>query len=575
MEKTIRTTAPAALLLGLLLLQASFSFSQLSVHGDFKALPAGPPELDQEAVLWLPFEENWNTGLFETNQWLTEGNYDDNWRIAGQIGHEAPSAEFYYNPAVTNYEQALTSRLLSARNLVDGDIFLSFDIKHTTVNPTGLEFMKVQVLADTSWITIWADSNTSSYDWTNKKLKISTPVKGKVFRFRFLAEGQNSLDIFNWLIDNISVYRECAPPLNLRASVNFPNLYEVLLEWDPPVGGGNGNSAWIGWDNGTNNDAIGLTDGGTFSAAVRFTPAQLGQYNGNYLTKIRFFPYAEGSFVIKVWTGANAGQVVMSQPVDNIVVGAWNEVELVTPVYISATTELWFGYTVTHASGVFPAGVDMGPSVAGFGDMMSLDGSAWESMATAYALNYNWNLEGYVEQINNYSQNYTKSQDFDNKHNSEAFTAMEKSNSDFTLGNRELLYYEVFKDGEFIGSTVETFYLDEIQNWNTLCYTVRAIYQDCNSGPSNEVCIVIESPKRNRLIECYPVPADETLTINVKTALNSLGIFDNYYHPVYQIDNINMGAFTVNISSFRNGVYMIRAIDGEGNISTAKIIVNH
>ncbi len=550
-------------------LSAQFSLSGL------KNLPAGPPELDQNAVPWLPFEEEWNTGLFETNQWLTEGNYDDNWRIAGQIGHEAPSAEFYYNPAVTNYEQALTSRLLSARNLIDGDIFLSFDIKHTTVNPTGLEFLKVQVLADSAWITVWADSNTSSYDWTNKKLKISNPVKGKAFRFRFLAEGQNSLDVFNWLIDNISVYRECASPLNLMASVNFPNLYEVLLEWDPPVGGGSGNSAWIGWDNGTNNDAIGLTDGGTFSAAVRFTPAQLGQYNGNYLTKIRFFPYAEGSFVIKVWTGANAGQLVMSQPVDNIVVGTWNEVGLNTPVYVSGTTELWFGYTVTHASGFFPAGVDVGPAVAGFGDMISMDGVVWESMATAYALNYNWNLEGYLEPINYYDQNYNKSSGFNFNQNTETCFTRKNLNVDVNFSNRELLLYEVFKDGEFIGSTVETFYLDEIQNWNTLCYTVRAIYQDCNSAPSNEVCIVFESPKKNSLIECYPVPADQTLSIEVNTPQISLGIFDYYYHPVYQIDNIKMGTFTINTSSFRNGVYMIRAIDGEGNISTDKIIVNH
>ncbi|MBK6963554.1 MAG: hypothetical protein IPH20_06290 [Bacteroidales bacterium] len=117
-----------------------------------------------------------------------------------------------------------------------------------------------------------------------------------------------------------------------------------------------------------------MTDGGTFSAAVRFTPTQLGQYNGNYLTKIRFFPYAEGSFVMKVWTGDNAGNLVLSQPVTTISIVDWNEVSLNTPVLVSGTTELWFGYTVTHTSGIFPACVDVGPAVAGFGDMISLDG---------------------------------------------------------------------------------------------------------------------------------------------------------------------------------------------------------
>jgi hypothetical protein len=541
-----------------------FTLSAQFSRSGLKNLPDLPPALDRHAVPWLPFVENWNSGLFETNHWNTE-QYG-NWRIAGQLGNAAPSTEFYYNPIVNNYQKALTSRLLNARNLIDGDIYLSFDLKTTIVNPTGMEFLKAQVLVDTNWITVWADSNTSSYDWTNKKINISNPVKGNVFRFRFLAEGQNSLDIFNWLIDNISVYRECAPPLNLQAYINFPNIDEVLLEWDPPVGGGSGISAWLGWDNGTNNDAIGLTDEGTFSAAVRFTPAQLGQYSGNYLTKIRFFPYAEASFILNVWTGANAGQLVMTQPVDNVAVGVWNEVELETPVFVSGSTELWFGYTVTHPAGSYPAGVDAGPAVAGFGDMISLDGYAWESMATAYALNYNWNLGGYVEPINNYSQNYTKSSGFNIKPNPEAYTA---------IRNRELLHYEVFKEGELIGSTVETFYFDEIQMWNTQCYTVRAIYQDCISDPSNEDCIYLESPKRNSSIERYPVPANQTLNIKSETELSSLIITNFNYQPVYQTYNLNSGTITINTSTYGDGIYFIRAIDCAGNIHSSKFIVNH
>jgi hypothetical protein len=553
-----------------------FTLSAQFSRSGLKNLPDLPPALDRHAVPWLPFEENWSTGLFETNHWLPEGNGNSNWRISGQMGHAAPSVEFYYSPSVTNYQKTLTSRLLNARNLIDGDIYLSFDLKTTIVNPTGMEFLKVQVLADTNWITFWADSNTSSYDWTSKKLKITNPVKGNAFRFRFLAEGQNSLDIFNWLIDNISVYRECAPPLNLLAYINYPNLDEVLLEWDPPVGGGSGISAWVGWDSGTNNDAIGLTNGGTFSAAVRFTPAQLGQYNGNYLTKIRFFPYAEASFILNVWTGANAGQLVMTQPADSIVVGVWNEVELYAPVYVSGTTELWFGYTVTHTSGNFPAGIDLGPAVAGFGDMISLDGNVWESMATAYALNFNWNLQGFLQSTEGTEKVLSSQRSTNGVVNNKSGTPI-KENSH--AGNRELLRYDIYDSfsypATYMGSTVETFYLDEIQIGNMYCYTVRAIYQDCSSGPSNDVCIYSELPKKIRPMVCYPVPADQTFNVESETELSSLIITNFNYQPVYQTNNMKPGSITINTSTFGNGIYFIRAIDCSGNIHSSKFIVNH
>jgi len=545
MEKLIRYTAPAALLVCLLLMQATLSFSQLSVHSNFKALPSTPPELDRKAVPWLPFEEDWSTGLFETNHWITEGDGNGNWRIAGQVGNSAPSAEFFYSPPLTNYQKALTSRLLNARHLIDGEIYLSFDLKHTLVNPTGQEFLKIQLLADSSWITVWADSNVNSYNWINKKLNITDPAKGNTFRFRFLAEGQNSQDIYNWMIDNISVYRECAPPLNLECYVNFPNINQIILEWDEPSGGNI--SAWLTWDNGINNDAIGLTGGGTFSVASRFTPAQLGQYAGTSLTTLRFFAFGEGTFVLKVWTGENAGQLVMTQAVESVVVGSWNEIQLNTPVFVSGTTEVWFGYTVTHLSDVYPAGIDAGPAVAGFGDMISLDSSIWESMATTYALNFNWNLQGFLQ------------------------------SSD---GNRELLRYNIYDcygGLEMIGSTtLTTFYYNVTFPFpNSSCFVVSAVYADCEAFSNECGTYIPKSDNHTEILEIYPVPADQTLNIQSDNELSYIVITNFNYQPVYQAMNLTEVSLKINTASYRNGIYLIRAIDTAGNISTGKFIVNH
>jgi len=368
MEKLVRKSVLNALLIGLLVSQATISLSQTS-QGNRNAVPDSLWDLDKYAVPWLPFDENWSTGLFETNKWVEESS---SWRIAGQAGNAAPSAEFHSNPALQNYSTTLTSRLLSAKDLFDGSIFLSYDNKHTLVNATSREYLRIQVFSNSMWTTVMSDSNRVSYNWITKKLDLTEYVKGKVFKIRFLAEGENSLDILNWQIDNIEVYRECAIPLNFWADINFPNSNDVRLEWEPPTGG-NGNSQWLGWNNGINNDGIGLNTDGSFSAAIRFTPMQLSELIGSSLTKLRFFPYAAGTFVLKVWTGNNAGILVLVQPLTTITVGDWNEVILATPVPVTGDTELWFGYTVTHVAGDYPAGVDAGPAVTGFGDLISLD----------------------------------------------------------------------------------------------------------------------------------------------------------------------------------------------------------
>ncbi len=63
----------------------------------------------------------------------------------------------------------------------------------------------------------------------------------------------------------------------------------VQLTWDA-VGSGE----WIQWDAGVNNgNGVGLTNGGTFSVASRWMPADLTLYNGFSLQKVQFFPNAD------------------------------------------------------------------------------------------------------------------------------------------------------------------------------------------------------------------------------------------------------------------------------------------
>jgi hypothetical protein len=546
-----------------------------------ESLKAGPVEIDNTWCYQLPFSETFNTGFFETNQWSVEGN---NWRIAGQVGNLAPSAEFYFSPAATDYSIALTSFCINGTGFTDGNIMLTFDLKHTLVNATGAEFLAIEVFNGTSWIKVAEYSNIQNLNWVSRNINITSAAKGKRFQVRFRAYGSNSLDVFNWLLDNIRVYRECLPPLNLQIWIAFPLWNAVQISWEPPTGGGGGPSEWLGWDNGTNNDAIGLTGGGTFSIAARFTPAQLGQYAGSSLTKVRFFPYAPGTFVLKIWIGANAAQLVYAQPISYFTIGQWNEVVLNTPVYITAASELWFGYTVTHASGAYPAGVDAGPAVAGFGDMISLDGSVWESMATQYALNYNWNLNGYVESVDGVSTLLPIPDNtiygplsplvHGNLPMSPDATVKESKND--TKSEREFISYNIWRDGELICNTTQNSYLDmDLMSWHYYCYNVTAVYEDCESEALYPDCILVrgitEIPLESFLV--YPNPTDNLLNIEPGSDTGYLLIYNHTGQIVYEQSVTAAQTIRINVSNYNTGVYLVKLINCAGESFTRKVVV--
>jgi hypothetical protein len=157
--------------------------------------------------------------------------------------------------------------------------------------------------------------------------------------------------------------------------------------------GGTGNS--FKWDDGINYDGVGFNDGSNFDYAIRIPTQQLTPYNGYRISKIRFFPKANATFYVEVFDGINGSNLVFYENVPNPIINDWTEYSPSYDYYINSGIEVWVGIWVTsYSAGDFPAGVDDGPAIAGFGDMFSRDlGATWESLYLTYDLNYNWNLE--------------------------------------------------------------------------------------------------------------------------------------------------------------------------------------
>jgi hypothetical protein len=152
---------------------------------------------------------------------------------------------------------------------------------------------------------------------------------------------------------------------------------------------------------GPNSSSIGLTNGGSFYVAARFTATELASYyNSNSINKVQFWIAANNGSAsacsVMVWRGGavgNPGTLVYKAGVPTFVIGGWTYHQLTTPVPLVAGNEYWIGYRITHLAGGFPAGTDAGPHVYNKGQWISTNGSAWSNLVDlASTLTYNWNL---------------------------------------------------------------------------------------------------------------------------------------------------------------------------------------
>ncbi|MEN8224501.1 MAG: T9SS type A sorting domain-containing protein [Bacteroidota bacterium] len=518
----------------------------------------------------LPVIEDWSSGNFGTF-WTA----DQNWLINGQVGNNSPSAEFKWSPVLQNYQQALTSDLIngiyfdSASNIyIDGEFILSFDLKHENVNATGAEYLLVEVWSDDQWNLVKQFSNANgSFEWDHLEIDITDVAFGKVFKLRFLAGGDDSSDILSWFVDNISIERVCYPPPWVNVMPVDP--YTLLVSWPPPPNNSSSND-WIMWDDGTQVGCIGLTGGGEFSVASHWDPDMIAQYDGQYITAIRFVPgttVVATDFTLKVWEGADAGTLLYEETLSGLILGDWNEITLSTPIEIDVTQELWFGYTMNSADGDFPAGYDAGPAVVGYGDMITFDGVAWDpisSFGTQFDLN--WNLQAYVSDLT-------------------TMESMQLSNiSNANYSSRELSGYDIYwneNNGvgayEYLDFTQDTFYehyKDPPFIFGVIYhYMVVAIYEDCE--PEAIGHIIWEGTndlnEDNELL-IFPNPTNHLVNIRSTVGIARL-YFLNLHGHILQCHHLNNQTQTsLNISTYDPGIYLLRIETEEGQMAR-KVLV--
>lgn len=291
--------------------------------------------------------------------------------------------------------------------------------------------------------------------------------------------------------------------VNLTATVQ--DLNDVMLSWgiasnDP------GEPGWLHYDNGINHDGIGSGQVGTFNVAVKYTGADLWNYAGMQIEKIKFFPVSGNTnYSLRIWTGSDIGlaptTLMYSQAVVLPTSGTWTEVMLDTPFPITQGEAIWFGYYCDVMDGLelHPAGCDAGPAVVGKGDLIELGGT-WYSMNNEYALNYNWNLQAYVNDPLMPNANASQWLNIPVRNlepNRDVLRKMRLS----TSGNpnpsqRVLRGFNIYRDGLLINaSPVATYaYLDQGLSTGIYEYAVQPLYYSTTGDLSTSVLAEILPP---------------------------------------------------------------------------------
>lgn len=496
--------------------------------------------LNRTDTIALPFVDEFTSGALTTQGWET-GNAS--WHVNTQNGNILPCAEFQPAGALINYEETLTSPWIDGNSVTDCRIYVDFDLRLTDALMTEKERLRVEIFSDTSWNEVKEYRSTGSTDWDLKHINITVFSRRKFFKLRFKAMGENSNNIVSWQIDNINIRKVCEPPTDAWCTQNDIHEDQVKIEWEEP--GYTIPPVWRHWDDGNSVTGIGLTNGGTFDAAIRFTPDQIIQW-GSYpliIQKIKIFPRdIGGPIVLKIWQGEEPPQLIYSQPVNAYNAGEWNIYDIDSIFYIDHNRELWIGYEVTHDAGQLIAGVDDGPCNEGYGDMISYDGITWEPFSS-YGMNYNWNIQASIGEI-------------------------PAEDTCFTIG------YNVYRDEEYLATTIETNYIDLLPDNSSHCYIISALYNDGESELSNETCYWVDVDKIDpNEIAVTPNPATSIIYIQLVPGLSKIEIIDltGRLKDTYKINPLTL-QLAIDASNYIPGIYLLRFIGNKTSFEKKLVI---
>lgn len=349
-----------------------------SVSGTVTLLSDGSP-LDGVTVTITP--EDSNSYQTETATTSAAGGYQIPALIPGN--YVATFSKNTFNTVEINFSVAPNEQLVLDA-VLDNSLPILISGTVVDVNGNGLEGINLNLSGFSEFSTVSdATGNFTLEAFADKQYELEAAHPLFITETVTFTSEEN-----DHTIDPITLELALNKPGNIVA-VNNDGVGEV--EWRVPVG--QYNETMLGWGSFiTTGDAWG-NGGDPFIAGIRFETSDLQERltEGAELTHVRVYFANNANAVIKVFEGANAEQLIHSQPV-SIESEDWYVIELTQSLPIDFTKELWIGVEFLSGQyGAYPIGLDDGPNAPGRKGSMKYEDGVWAGMSLT---NKNWNIYG-------------------------------------------------------------------------------------------------------------------------------------------------------------------------------------
>lgn len=293
-------------------------------------------------------------------------------------------------------------------------------------------------------------------------------------------------------------------------------------------------------------NAIGMYKAEPYYALLSLKPTDLSSYDGYTIMTINAYLATKDcdvTLLAKQGDREIINQVIKSSDIKE----GMNEWVIKSPVKIDVNSGLLIGLKVLAEPNIFTVGIDAGPAIEYKTNLISADGVIFTSLteATYGELTGNWNISLSLEKTQ----------------------AMEE----------KCIGYNIYRDNVKINADIITdgSYIDtEVEGGKIYQYHATAIWDMyCESAASAKVELkapVGVNDLASANIKVYPNPAKDIL--NIEGGIETV-CFYNALGQECSKQNAEDGKFSVDVSSWSKGIYIIEVASMTGEINRGKVIV--
>lgn len=516
--------------------------------------------------LEFPLSDDFSSGSFSTNQW-TAG---PSWSINPGIGIDPPAAAFQVPTSPGPYESPLTTWYYDATQYSPCDaggiihIGLSFQLLCESSTQSGIQKFQVQIVTDNGVSVISEYQADSLNEWKDFHQEILSRVAGHYFRIRLVALGESDGSAAAWYVDNVLLYWAISDntyPMVVTAHRTGNPENDILVSWEFRYP----NHITYVLDDNTSEDLAGLNQPGELWLGNSFPVLESGVLQKAY---VYVTPGAGATAVYSIDIFDENRNLVGSSFAFTPSFNDWTSVLLPDLPYNGLFYAMLHVQTSGHSD--FLALDANGPNAPG-GYAWQLGENGWSQIPQSGV--FLLRVLGLAETDEPVSEASTGTGELEC--DTLGYSVYRRAFSAYPPGNLPGM-----GDYEWIGCSTKDVmqYLDrDLSNdlYNCYEYSVAVIRRNWEYPPSGNDwdCIFVGIPESQteKRFQVYPNPADKLVRIDGLTSWETVLVYSAEAKLCCELKH----PFTLDVSAFSPGLYLLRMTGEDGRVQTAKLLVSH